>query len=260
MLSKNDISFLHSLKQKKFREQHQVFLAEGVKLVEELVHSTYRVREIYSDSALLDYFTCMKGRDPIRLVEVKQSEMERITALSSPSPVLALVEIPASSSRLHDAPTGLVLALDEIRDPGNLGTIIRIADWFGIDRVVCSHGCVDVYNPKVVQATMGSIARVDVTYVDILDYLSENARQGVPIYGTFLQGTNIYHTDLTPQGVIVIGNEANGISAEVDRVITRRISIPSTPHTLPFQNSAESLNASIATAIVCSEFRRRSAV
>jgi RNA methyltransferase, TrmH family len=188
--------------------------------------------------------------------EVTEGEMERITGLSSPSPTLALGEIPQTNSLPCSQINDLVLALEDIRDPGNLGTIIRIADWFGITSIVCSDQTVDLFNPKVIQATMGSVARVRVDYCNLPEFLS-SLDPSTKIYGTFPEGENIYTKQLEPEGIILIGNESSGISAEVASHVTDRITIPSWSPESSRRDHAESLNASIATAVVCAEFRRR---
>lgn len=182
--------------------------------------------------------------------------MERITALSSPSPALAIAEIPATPILPVAAINDLVLVLDDIKDQGNLGTIIRIADWFGIETVICSENTVDLYNPKVIQATMGSVTRVRVAYFNLPEFLS-SMDPAIKIYGTFPEGENIYSIPLDPKGIILIGSESTGISPEVAYKVTDKISIPSYSPATGRKDHAESLNASIAAAIVCSEFRRR---
>jgi TrmH family RNA methyltransferase len=255
MLSRNQVKHIHSLKQKKVREIHRQFLAEGSKLVLEILESPYKVMAVY---ALADWLQRNENNllsKKIPFTEISEGEMERITALSTPSPVLAIAEIPVTTilpvAAIHD----LVLVLDDIKDPGNLGTIIRIADWFGIESIICSENTVDLYNPKVIQATMGSVARVRVHYFNLPEFLS-SVDPTIKIYGTFPEGENIYSIQLDPRGIILIGSESYGISPEVISKVTDKISIPSySPAT--GRDHAESLNASIATAIICSEFRRR---
>ena len=254
MLSRNQLKHIHSLQQKKFREIHRQFLAEGSKMVLEILESPYRIIAVYATADWLkrNEYLLISGKVPY--TEIREEEMEMITALSSPGPVLAIVEIPAPSA-LPVPADDLVLVLDDIKDPGNLGTIIRVADWFGIASVVCSENTVDLYNPKVIQATMGSVARVGVYYCNLAEFLS-SLDPAIKIYGTFPEGENIYAVPLDPKGVIVIGSESSGISPELDSKITNRISIPSYAAATG-RSHAESLNASTATAIVCSEFRRR---
>ena len=246
-ISNNEIKRVKSLQQKKFRDESGLFIVEGEKMVQEAVDSPFEVQDIY------------------RKDEIGADCMSRISALSSPSPVLAVVRKPEDSV-IDDskqllpliAGGGLFLALDAIRDPGNLGTILRIADWFGIDAVFASKDTVDVFNPKVVQATMGAIFRVKMHYVD-LPPLFELVREAEgKIFGTFLDGKNMYERDLDSgkehPSVIIIGNEANGISDEVAALVSDRLYIPPYPQDSP---GSESLNAAIATAITVAEFRRR---
>lgn len=246
-ISNNDIKRLRSLQQKKFRDASGLFVVEGDKMVEEAVNSPYTVEEVY------------------RKDEIGADAMSRISSLSSPSPSLAVVRKPEDSV-IDDpgllqpllAEGGLYLALDTIRDPGNLGTILRIADWFGVDAVFATKDTVDVFNPKVVQATMGAIFRVRLHYVDLPELSKMVLAQGGKIFGTFLNGRNIYDRELDngekSPSVIVIGNEANGISHEISELVTDRLYIPPYPQDSP---GSESLNAAIATAITVAEFRRR---
>ena len=238
MLSKNQIKFVRSLELKKNRKREHLFVAEGPKVVGDLLKAGFRPHSIFSTSPRQD------GQ------LVTEEELQRISFLQHPQEVLAIFEIPDSEHRPIN-PNGLSLALDGIQDPGNLGTIIRIADWFGIDAIYCSQETADVYNPKVVQATMGSIAHVPITYCNLVELLR---KVECPIYGTLLDGEDIYQKELQKNGIIVMGNEGNGISQEVRPMITHRLLIPN------FSNSketAESLNVAIATAITCSEFKRR---
>ena len=235
MLPKNGIKLIKSLSQKKFRDEYGLFTVEGEKMVEEALASGFEVKEVWRTS------------------EIGEEAMSRITALSSPSPALAVVRIPAAVPFVPVA-CELVLALDSLRDPGNVGTIIRLADWFGIRTVLASRDTVDIYNPKVVQATMGAIFRVRFVYCDLPETLSSCLAAGLPVYGTFLDGENIYGTELTRDGVIVMGSESNGIGTAVAGLVDRRLYIPPYPAS---GTGSESLNVAIATAIACSEFRRR---
>ena len=236
-----EIKFIKSLSQKKFRDESGLFVVEGEKLVEEALRSSFQVEAVYRRS------------------EIGEATMARISSLSSPSPALAVVHKPAGISKADVPSKGLYLALDGIRDPGNLGTILRIADWFGIDGVFASEDTVDLFNPKVVQATMGAIFRVPFHYADIPSLCQEvvSAQNG-RVYGTFLDGENLYKKELSngleAPSVIVIGNEANGISAATATAVTHRLFIPPYPADDP---GSESLNAAVATAVVVSEFRRR---
>ena len=254
MLSGTRVKHIHSLKQKKFREIHRQFLAEGSKLVTEILESPFNVTSIYASADWLKRNESILLSKKIPYQEISEKEMTRITALSSPSPALAITEIPIQviPGTIND----LVLVLDDIRDPGNLGTIIRIADWFGIGSVICSENTVDLYNQKVIQATMGSVLRVRVAYVDLPQFLS-SLPDDINIYGTFPTGENIYSVKLELKGIILIGNESTGISQEIISKVTNKISIPSFSKTSGQGEHAESLNASVAAAVICSEFRRR---
>jgi TrmH family RNA methyltransferase len=255
MLSGNQIKHIHSLKQKKFRDIHRQFLAEGSKLALEILKSPYRVVAVYALADWLQRNESILITNKIPFTEISAGEMERITALSSPGPVLAVAEIPAEQSLPDSDSHGLALVLDDIKDPGNLGTIIRIADWFGIASVICSESTVDLYNPKVIQATMGSVARVRIHYRNLPEYLS-SVDPEIKIYGAFAEGENIYSMHLDPKGIILIGSESFGISPAVASKVTHRICIPYYSHAKD-RDHAESLNASIAAAIICAEFRRR---
>lgn len=240
MITAAEIKFIKSLSQKKFRDSEGLFVVEGEKMVQEALKSGFEVERVY------------------RKEEIGEAAMERISALSSPSPALALVRKPADLSSAKLPSKGLILALDGIRDPGNLGTILRIADWFGIDAVYASEDTVDVFNPKVVQATMGAIFRVKFHYADIPALCSSALKAGGRVYGTFLDGENMYGKELSngteAPSVIVIGNEANGISANTAACVTDRLFIPPFPADDP---GSESLNAAVATAITVAEFRRQ---
>ncbi len=267
MLSQHQIKRITALKVKKFREEAGLFIAEGQKLVLDLSGSNYRVKEVYASAGwIVDNLSMLQEKE-ISAFETLPREMERISGLTTPGPVLAIVEIP--NARMHECTnaqmhplttlphhhiTTLTLALDDIRDPGNLGTILRIADWFGISDVICSESTVDLYNPKVVQATMGSITRVNVIYANLAKTL-EQLQGRCPVYGAFLDGEDLYGQPLETSCVLVIGNESRGISKELEQYITRRIFIPS--YGSNQAGKAESLNASVATAVICAEFRRQ---
>ena len=255
MLSKSQITFINSLKQKKYREEHQLFIAEGAKIVPELLNSAIVVKQVFATS---EFLRSTKIPDTIERFEIKENELERISALTKANEVLAVCEIPKYELNSEDLKGKLTLVLDDIKDPGNLGTIIRIADWFGIENIVCSLETVDIFNPKVVQATMGSISRIKVHYTDLIQFLNHpisNIQH--PIYGALLEGKNIYTEKLSAEGFIVIGNESRGISEEVQKLITDKISIPSFSHYKSGEGEAESLNAAIAAAVICSEFRKK---
>jgi RNA methyltransferase, TrmH family len=240
MLSQSQVKHIAALKVKKFRGEHRQFIAEGHKLVLDLLGSDFKIAGIYASASWIVENLPLIREKNIPVFETLPREMERITALSTPSPVLAVVGIPHP----NPSPIGegqvegaLILALDDIRDPGNMGTIIRIADWFGIGTVLCSESCVDVYNPKVVQATMGSIVRVKVIACNLAEAIStlsgSTTPSGCPVYGTFLEGESVFTQTLTDHGVIVIGNESRGISPELIPFITRKLYIPSLDRQFP---------------------------
>lgn len=246
MISKNQIKFIRSLELKKNRKRESLFVAEGPKVIEELLklktpHTIIATKEWIDNNPKIS-----------NVIEVSERELESASLLKTPQQVLALFGIETTVQDLNIDNNKLYLALDGIQDPGNLGTIIRIADWFGIDTIYCSNETVDVYNPKVIQATMGSIARVKVVYTDLCNLIS-NLSDEMPVYGTFLDGSDIYKKELTPNGIIVMGNEGKGITKELKSLITNKLLIPS----FSIGDTAESLNVAIATAITCSEFKRR---
>ena len=250
MLSKNDIKNIKSLELKKFRDEKRLFVAEGHKLVGELLGVFKCVLLVATQEWLGSH-----SRIPADRIEaVTPDELKRASLLRAPQDVLGVFCIPAYSQTMKEAASdNLVLALDDVQDPGNLGTIIRLADWFGIKDIFCSRGTADIYNPKAVQATMGAIARVRIHYTDLAKELTA-LPDSVPVYGTFLEGDIIYDTTLSANGVIIMGNEGNGISKEVGKTVNRKLFIPAWPAGAA---TSESLNVAIATAIVCSEFRRR---
>lgn len=250
MLSKNDIKNIKSLEHKKFRTEKGLFIAEGHKTVLELT-AKFSCTLL---AATQDWLDCHRNIPAERIESVTTDELKRASLLQSPQDVLAVFRIPKSEIKMSDtAQNNLVLALDDVQDPGNLGTIIRLADWFGIKDVFCSKGTADIYNPKAVQATMGALARVRVHYTDLKQSIKE-LPGSVPVYGTFLDGEIIYDTKLSANGVIIMGNEGNGITPEIKQSVTHKLYIPNWPKGAP---TSESLNVAIATAIVCSEFRRR---
>lgn len=255
MISKNQIKFIKGLELKKFRKSSQSFVAEGPKLILDilpyfqckiLIAKTEWLRNHTKETSLYCKST--------EIIEVNEEELLRVSFLKSPQEVLGVFTIPHHKMDLHScARQRLCLALDDVQDPGNLGTIIRIADWFGIEDIFCSPGTADVYNPKTVQATMGAIARVRLHYLPLAETLQQTECD-YPIYGTLLEGKNIYERDLKNNGLIIMGNEGKGLSPEIRRLVTDSLYIPSYPTDRP---TSESLNVAIATAIVCAEFRRR---
>lgn len=244
-MTKAEIQFVRSLADKRMRDSEGLFIAEGDKLVEEIIASGLNIRNLY---------TTNKGLGLRGATLIERSEMERISQLKSANTTLAVVEQPRyklDESALRDT---LILALDGVQNPGNMGTIIRLADWFGIKDVLCSTECADCYNPKVVQATMGAILRVRVHYVDDLAKLLNRLNSsGMPIYGTLLDGQNIYTKQLSTNGVIVMGNEGRGLSDACRASVSDRLFIPPYPIDTP---TSESLNVAMATGIVLAEFRR----
>jgi TrmH family RNA methyltransferase len=242
MVGKNQIKLIASLHQKKQRSANQLFFAEGVKVIQELLQSNFELEHLYTTQD--DFEEVISSKRTL----INDSELKKISTLSTPNSCLAVFKIPAENKIID---SGLIVALDDIRDPGNLGTILRLCDWFGIQQIICSKETVDIYNPKVVQATMGSIARVNVNYLDLKDFLTQI---DLPVFGTFMNGDNIYQTTLPQNGIIIMGNEANGINAEIEKIITNRLTIPR----FGDLQKTESLNVATATAIILSEFKRNS--
>jgi len=253
MLSKNKLKFIQSMERKKVRDEYNMFVAEGNKLVDEALSSGFPIELLVCTE---EYFSG-KNFDPTAIKEwiiTDKESVKKASQLQAPQDALVVMGQFEPSKEQTDINNQLVLVLDCIQDPGNLGTILRIADWFGIQTVVCSPDTADVYNPKVVQASMGAIFRVKVVYTELSGFIMKAKQNGSPVYGTFLEGKNIYEHVLTTSGLIVMGNEGNGISAEIEQLVTDKLYIPSFA-----QNDAgsESLNVAVATAICCSEFRRR---
>lgn len=240
MVSKNQIKLITSLQQKKYRIANKLFFAEGVKGIQELLDSNFELEQLY---------TTKNDFEKVNLhlkTTISDDELKKITALTTPNSCLAIFRMP---NEKPVSESGLIVVLDSIRDPGNLGTILRLCDWFGIQEVLCSTETVDIYNPKVVQATMGSIGRVNVNYINLTNFLIQTS---LPIFGTYMNGENIYKSILPKEGIIVMGNEANGISTELEDLIQNRITIPRFGDI----QKTESLNVATATAIILSEFRR----
>ena len=247
-LSKNKIRAVTALAKKKERDESGLFLAEGEKLVSDLLPG-FRCRTLVCTQAFMEQHPHVMAEE---VILAEKEEIAKASLLQSPPSALAVFEQARHTIDPENLTRHLSLALDTIQDPGNLGTIIRVADWFGIEDIICSSDTADVYNPKVVQATMGAIARVRVHYLDLEDFLRKNGE--APIYGTFLDGKDIYKQDLTPNGIIVMGNEGNGISGKIAKLVSNRLFIPNYPLG---RATSESLNVAMATGIVCSEFRRR---
>lgn len=244
MISKNQLKYIRQLEQKKYRRREGLFVAEGTKVVGDLLQR-YRPEAVFATAD----WQAPAGITPQLVTD---DELRRISFLQHPQQVLALFPLPSVNSLPSSVNSELSLALDGVQDPGNLGTIIRIADWFGISTIICSEDTVDAWNPKVVQATMGSIARVNIIYNNLPEFL-DSLPADFPVYGTFLDGDNIYTQELTREGLIIMGNEGNGISDAVRAKVNRRLLIPDFHQ----GETADSLNVAIATAITCSEFRRR---
>ena len=236
MISKNQIKNITRLQQKKYRQQEGLFIAEGVKVINEFLNSAFK---------LVDLFTT-KTFNVENETLITEAELKKISALKTPNTALAVFKIPKLS--LIES-KGLIVALDALRDPGNLGTIIRLCDWFGVKQLLCSKETVDCFNPKVVQATMGSLTRVNVFYIDLNHYLEETKQT---VFGAFMDGENVYASNLPTEGILVLGNEANGISQSIEKHVNQRISIPR----FGDLQETESLNVATAGAILLSEFRR----
>lgn len=239
MVSKSQLKLITSLRQKKYRDKHQMFLAEGPKVVGELSAAGFKTYAVFATEPL---------QFNTEISYITETELKKISSLKTPNKVLAIFYKPTFD---EFKPDGITLLLDGINDPGNLGTIIRLCDWFGITNLVCSNNTVDCYNPKVVQATMGSIARVQLYYKDLPPVLELYADK-VDVYGAFMKGTNVYRTTLSKDCFLVMGNEANGISPEVAQYVTQKISIPQFGN----MQQTESLNVATATAILLSEIKR----
>lgn len=233
MLTNSEIKRIRALREKKFREEYGMFVVEGEKLVSEALNSTFEVLKVY------------------RKEEIGVAAMERISLCASASPVLALVALPKEEDESFELPSGLALALDSIQDPGNLGTILRIADWFGIKKVYSTPESVETFNPKTVQASMGSVFRVKLSRVSLVSLCNAYKAAGRAVCGTMMKGENIYNTELPQDGLVIMGNESFGIAKEIESLLDKKLSIPS------FGGGAESLNVAAATAITLSEFRRR---
>jgi len=247
-LSKNKIKYIRSLKEKKFRSLHHTFVAEGTKLVTDMM-SACRCQFLAALPEIVADHPEIKADE---VVVASEGELAKATFLQTTPQVIAVFYQPDQPAGQVQLRGRLTLALDGVQDPGNVGTIIRIADWFGIDQILCSHETADIYNPKTVQATMGAIARVQALYGDLASLLS--GLGDLPVYGTFLEGTNIYRESLSAEGVIVLGSEGKGIGSETEKLINRKLFIPSYPAD---RTTSESLNVAAAAAVVCAEFRRR---
>lgn len=252
LLSKNKIKLIHSLNLKKNRLATGLFVAEGKRLVVDLLHSEITIAELFCTSEIAKELENFNPAQQITIVN--KEDISRITFLKTSPEIVAVCEIPESVIDWEEVKSDLTLVLDDIQDPGNLGTIVRLADWFGIRNIVCSEGCADLYNPKVIQSTMGAFARVKVHYVSVPGFLNEAKQCNIPVYGAYLEGENLYKSDLNPNAILVMGNEGNGISDLTGTYINKKVNIPSFPEGVV---TSESLNVAIATSVICAEFRRR---
>lgn len=244
MLTNSQIKYINSLQAKKYRQKYKQFIAEGEKIINELLNSDLKMDTIYAVKGWQPDVQSLKNE--LNIIEVSELELEKISSLTTPNKVLAIVEVPQAADKNYTHHEDWMLALDNIQDPGNMGTIIRIADWFGIEYIFCSPDCVDVYNPKVVQGSMGSIARVKVIEVELKEFFGQ--QKNIKIYGATLEGENIFHLKNSGKGFLLIGNESRGIRHELLPFIHRKITIPS-------NGKAESLNAAVATGIMCAWLR-----
>jgi|TARA_B110000908_G_scaffold97589_1_gene115214 TrmH family RNA methyltransferase len=237
-LSKNHLKLITSLSQKKYRQKHKLFAVEGVKVVHEFLNSSFELDILFSTETSFSHLN--------NYIKISEQELNKISTLKTPNKVLALFKIP-EQQRVD--PAGLIIALDTINDPGNLGAIIRLCDWFGVEQLVCSKETVDCYNTKVIQASMGSLTRIVIHYTDLKEYFEGLS---IPIFIADMEGENIYNTELPSSAVLVMGNEANGVSDSIRNIVDAKISIPR------FGNyqQTESLNVATATAILLSEFKR----
>ena len=246
MISKSQISFIKSLHQKKIRKEQGLFIVEGLKSIQEFINSEYLVDSVYCTEYLMPKLDNLSRK--IKPVIISESELSRISTLSTPQAILAVVQMPKHTEvNIKKLDRSFLLALDGVQDPGNLGTIIRTADWFGLNTILCSMDTAEVYNPKVVQASMGSLSRVNMIYTDLGVLFSQT---NIPVYGALLDGKSIYETDFGQAGIILLGNEGNGISKDLlDKI--------NYPITIPRFGKAESLNVAISASIFCSELRRK---
>jgi TrmH family RNA methyltransferase len=253
VLSKNKIKLIRSLDLKKYRLSSGLFVAEGKKLVFDLLRTKIEVSEIFCTKAT-EAEMPLNNQD-LEFTIVDKEDLTRISFLKTTPDIVAVFKIPQSSLEWTEIIDDITLVLDGVQDPGNMGTIVRLADWFGVRNIICSLDCADLFNPKVVQSTMGAFARVKVHYVSLPEFMNQAKQLEIPIYGTFMEGENLYKCDLTPNGLVVMGNEGNGISDQTASYVSRKISIPPFPSGVL---TSESLNVAMAASIICSEFRRRS--
>lgn len=251
MLSKHLTNVIQNLEKKKFREKYNLYKVEGDKLVQELLLSDMKTETLVAFPEWIE-----RNRQSIQskeIIEVNDIEMGRISNFKSLPEVIALAQIPVKEYDPEDIRDNLSVILNGIQDPGNIGTILRVCDWFGIKNIFCDYDCANIFNPKSVQASMGAIFRVNVFYLNLVRFIPQFVSDIFPCYGTFLQGENIYKMNLRTKGFIVMGNEGNGIAPEIERYVSHKITIPSFAHSL---YSTESLNVGVATGIILSEFKR----
>jgi TrmH family RNA methyltransferase len=254
MLSKNKIKWIRSLEIKKIRDAEKLFVAEGHKIVCELLESSFSTVALYATDQWYKKNSHLKKKFPKESEFINETELQKISFLKTPQEVIAIATIPDSKLNTQLLSNKLSIALDTIQDPGNLGTIIRLADWFGINNIICSPDTADAFNPKVIQSTMGAIFRVNIHYCPLEQILPELTKIGLPIYGTTLDGENIYDSTLSKDGIIIMGNESKGVKDNTLPFIQKNLFIPNFPLG---QKTSESLNVGVATAIICAEFRRR---
>jgi RNA methyltransferase, TrmH family len=252
MLSQKQIKLINSLQQKKFRNEHEAFTAEGTRLVEELLGSRLKIQHLYASGSWIDKHLGEITTLKIPFTTVSEKELDRISTLKTPNQVVAVIKIPSMAEYPNQAENEFLLLLDGINDPGNLGTILRTADWFGIRNIVCSPGSADLFNPKTIQATMGSIARMRVSYLDLQEFL-KNTAPALPVYGSLLSGRPIREVEKSKTGIVIIGSEAHGISQELMPYITHPVLIPASKGGRAGVDRPESLNAAIAAGILCYE-------
>lgn len=258
MISSAHLKLIRSLRQKKFRDRHRLFSVEGEKMVMELTDSDlengFQIQDLYATRDWIDSHQPLLQDRNIPITGTTQSEINKVSNLVTPQPVIALVSMPEVRFSAEELLHSPVLAFESIRDPGNLGTIIRTADWFGIRHIICTPDSTDLFNPKVVQSTMGAITRVKVHYLEIESLLKSSEMKAKTVVGTFIEGENIYETPLEPDSLILFGNESHGLSGRYNPYIRRKISIPSFS---PAGKGSESLNLASSVAVICSELRRR---
>jgi TrmH family RNA methyltransferase len=251
MISNKQVKLITSLQVKKYRHEYNKFLAEGEKIADVILKSSYKIDAVY---ATKEWLSNHKPKNNIQYIEVSEKELEKLSGLKTPQNVIVVADIPELEFYAHSLKNNLSLVFDEIKDPGNFGSIIRIADWFGIKNIICSPDSVELYNPKVIQATMGSFCNVNVHYYPLKDLFEMNKHElHLPVFGTMLDGENIHQTKLNNAALILFGNESKGIKPDYLPYLTQKIKIPTYNKD---SQKAESLNIAIATGIVCAEFRR----